>query len=215
MKKVLLVLMALVVIGIAGEMFLVEVSREEDVRCTLFEQQILEVTFTLDKPAFLLISQSLWYREGISNLHYYPVMQWFCINGEKLVFSVSTFGSTYMMEMDSGQVIVQSWVKGFLSSDYVRKVRNPILQVMVFYPSDDEPLITELPPESSDGLSSHSILSSGPFVHVEGCNGIYDIAGNKVDCEIGNGDVYLNQLSAGTYFARSADGRTTKIVKLR
>lgn len=209
MKKVLLVLMALVVIGIAGEMFLVEVSREEEVRCPLLEQQILEVTFTLDKTAFLMISQSLHYTytDGLPDMS----EGWFSINEEKLLFSVSSFGSTYMMPMDSGQVTVQSWVKGSLIPGWVHKVKNPILQVMVFYPLDDS-----LPPVDSGGfVSSLSVLSSGPFVHVEGCNGVYDVAGNKVDCEINNGDVYLNRLSVGTYFATGSEGRTTKIVKLK
>jgi len=212
MKKVLLVLMALVVMGIASEMFLVEEHIEGEVGCPLPKQEILEVTFTLDKPAFLLISQSLRYTDGGYNM---MTEGWFVVNGDKLVFSVSSFNPTYMMQMDSGQVTVQSWVKGFDISGVVRTVRNPSLQVMVFYPSDNEPFVTELPPESSDGLSSYSILSSGPFVHVEGCSAVYDIAGNKVDCEVRNGDVYLNQLSAGTYFATGSEGRPTKIVKLK
>lgn len=211
MKKVLLVLMALVAIGIAGEMemFLVQDSLEGYFDCPNSEQKLLEVEFNLDKPALLLITQSLCYVYGSTQ----PKLGWLVVNGEKLIFSVSSFSPTYMMSMDSGKVTVQSWVQG-CSAPSVLKVKNPILQVMVFYPSD-EPSVTEAPPESSDGLSSHSILSSGPFVHVQGCSEVYDIAGNKVDCEISNGDVYLNQLSAGTYFATGSNGRTTKIVKLK
>ncbi|TKJ42028.1 hypothetical protein CEE36_07330 [candidate division TA06 bacterium B3_TA06] len=212
MKKVLLVLMALVVIGMASEMFLVEKYIEGDVECSLSIQKILEVTFTLDQPSYLLISCVLSYS------NYPDAMKkegWFNVNGEKQRHSASEFNLTYMMSMDSGRVVVQSWVRGGIFSAGVCTVRNPTLQVMVFCPSDEEPFVTEAPPESSDGLSSHSILSSGPLVHVEGCSEIYDIVGNKVDCEINDGDVYLNQLPAGTYFAKGSEGRTTKIVKLK
>ena len=212
MKKVLLVLMALVVIGIAGEMFLVEDYIEGEVECPLHEQKILEVTFTLDKPAFLLFSCVLFYNDPLDGI---KKEGWFNVNGEKLSQVTSESNLTYMMLMDSGQVIVQSWVRGCTYSGMVRTVRSPILQVMVFYPSDDEPFVTEAPTDTSGFASSHSILSSGPFVHVQGCSQVYDTAGNKIHCQVTDGNIFISQLPAGTYFATGSNGRTTKIVKLK
>lgn len=92
------------------------------------------------------------------------------------------------------------------------KLLNIYLQVLIFTPDEVQAVMET--PNTNDPIKPKSILATGVSVHIDGCNSVYNISGQKVVCQITNGEVMVNSLSEGTYFAKSNNGGVTKIVKV-
>jgi len=201
MKKLLTIILLLGVVStvFATDMFFVEDYTED----SLFFpdggiQELASVEFTLEHFSIVSITYGGTYSGG----HY-----WVSIDGDSIGMSQSAFGSSFIIELSEGihTVVLMT------NLTYNLTVINPRLQVIVFL--QDGSALSESPPDDINPIETHSILTSGNMVHVEGCSEIYNSSGQRVDCEIENGNIPLNTLSAGTYFARGSTGRTTKIVK--
>lgn len=93
---------------------------------------------------------------------------------------------------------------------------NAYLQALIFLP--DEPgAVAEQPPEpETRGLSPLpvSIISQGPFVHVEGATELVDATGRVIENAIEDDKVFISNLPPGTYFTRSEERTVVKIVKV-
>lgn len=92
------------------------------------------------------------------------------------------------------------------------KLLNIYLQVLIFTPDEVQAVMET--PNTNDPIKPKSILATGVSVHIDGCNSVYNISGQKVVCQITNGEVMVNSLSEGTYFAKGNNGGVTKIVKV-
>ncbi len=202
MKKLITVILLLGVVSMAfaTDMFFVEEYGEDSTYYTT--QGIVKLTsveFTTTTPISIVsITYGVTYSVG---------GVWLVVDGDSLGKSVCSRGSTYVLELTEGTHTID--LMHYVIIGY--SVINPRLQVIVFL--QDGSALSESPPDNDNTPRVHSILATGNMVHVEGCAEVYDISGQRIDCEINNGNIPLNALSAGTYFAKGSTGRTTKIVK--
>ena len=202
-KRALLVLVALVAIGTAGEMFLVEKSFEGDVECPLTEQKLLEIVFTLNHPAYVTFVYG-----GITS----QARGWLKIDGTKERFSVYALqakSSFYYEFEDTGEHRIEFWRAQGVDC------RDPLLQALVFLQVPDSNSYVSERPSEEDEVQVSSVLTVGPMVRVPGCRAVVDATGRTVDCVIEGDQVLVDSLPIGTYFATGSNGRTTKIVKLK
>jgi len=201
MKKLLTIILLLGVVSMAfaTDMFFVEDYMEVDT--TFYSggiQELASVEFTIEKFSIVSITYGAAYSGG----HF-----WITIDGDSVGMSQNPFGSTFITEFSEGTYSIALMT----NLTYNLNVINPRLQVIVFL--QDGSALSESPPDDDDPIPLTSILTSGNMVHVEGCSEVYNLSGQRIDCEVNNGNIMLNTLSAGTYFARGSTGRTTKIVK--
>jgi len=201
MKKALtiLTLMALGVSTVYGGVFMVEDYTEGLIPMTESgNHKLASVTFELEQPSII---HAITYGRGYNR---YP---WISLDGDSLGISTSP-NPSIMLELGTGMHTLDFMAHVTMFDTLV----NPRLQVLVLY--NDVPSVSETPPQTTS-TENPSIISCGPSVTVPGCCEVVDIAGRKVDCEINGDRIMVNSLSSGTYFAKSSEGRTTKIVKLK
>jgi hypothetical protein len=179
-------------------MFLVEDCIEVDTIFTVGGvKELAHVEFVLEHPSIVFITYGAAYPSGTSF--------WLSIDEDSIGMTRGV--PTYITELTEGTHTID-----FIANlTHGIRVINPRLQVIVFL--QDGSALSESPPDDDNPTPITSILTSGNMVHVEGCSEVYNLSGQRVDCEVNNGNIPLNTLSAGTYFAKGSTGRTTKIVK--
>jgi len=171
------------------------------------EKVVAEITFNLPSSGHVL---------------FYTLCDWTyqrmdpqktCIGGSYMTIDGDSTSrtTTRALYFDTGEHTLQ-WVSW--SNDWFRQCYSYFwCQVMVFY--TEESSVSEKPPYVEPTHQTASIITSAPAVYIPECSEIKDITGRTINCEIEDGWVSLNTLSAGTYFAKGSTGRTTKIVKTK
>jgi hypothetical protein len=201
MKKLLTIILLLGVVSMAfaTDMFFVEEYGEDSLFfSSLGTEKLTSVEFTTTTPMSIVsITYGTTYSLGAL---------WLVVDEDSIGKSACGKGSTYILELTEGVHTID-----LMYNIQIGYVLNPRLQVIVFL--QDGSALSESPPDNNNPTPITSILTSGNMVHVEGCSEVYNLSGQRVDCEVNNGNIPLNLLSAGTYFARGSTGRTTKIVK--
>jgi len=202
MKKVLLILMALVAIGIGG-IFMVEDYTEDSLYFpTGGTYKLASVTFQLDQFSIATVVTGTKWNSSIQS--------WLVLNGNSLDMSICGWYETpnFIMELESGTHTLDLMFRGSAGMWYII---NPRLQVLIHY--NDDGSVSEAPPKTTP-IETRSILSSGAAVIVPECTEVIDLTGRIVSSNPPQGRIELSNLSAGTYLARTQNGRTIKIVKL-
>lgn len=69
-------------------------------------------------------------------------------------------------------------------------------------------------PDAEPGVSTPSLISSGPYVNVTGATELVDASGRVIENAIENDKVFISNLPTGTYFARNGERTIVKIVKV-
>jgi len=205
MKKVLLPLMVLVTIGTSG-VFMVEDYTEDSLYFpTAVTYKLASVTFQLDQFSIAtVIADGIWYSTSGN------ICSWLVLNEDSLGMSTCLWleAPSFMIELETGVHTLDLMVRIFGVNGYAI---NPRLQVLIHY--NDDGGISEAPPGITP-IESRSVLSSGAAVIVPECTEVIDLTGRIVSSNPPQGRIELSNFSAGTYLARTQNGRTIKIVKL-
>ncbi|MCK4333630.1 hypothetical protein KAX06_02450 [candidate division WOR-3 bacterium] len=91
---------------------------------------------------------------------------------------------------------------------------NAYLQTLIFLP-DTATAVAEQPTSDAEpGVTTPSLISSGPYVNVAGATELVDASGRVIPNAITEDKVYLSNLPTGTYLARNGERTIVKIVKV-
>jgi len=201
MKKSLLILMALVTIGMGG-VFMVEDYTEDKVGIQESgNHRLASVTFELPQIGIMFAAAGALTWGGSSSRF------WLTLNEDSLGMSTQPDPPNFMRNLEAGAYALDFLVNAHMFDTIV----NPRLQVLVLY--NEIPSVSENPPGVTP-TENRSVLSSGAAVIVPGCTEVIDLSGRVVSSNPPQGRIELSNLSAGTYLARTQNGRTIKIVKL-
>jgi len=217
-KKLILlaILLSFVAVAFAEEntlpinhAMLIELTMEKDV-CDGQDTLGPVLELTLPSPGFVMITQDADPVEGGGG------STWWVLDGDSLGQTFRYYECvcrTLTTYLDTGEHSIHLGVKvryGIGTGSMV--MENILFTALVFY--QDQSSVCEGqsdPPAEPEEMES--IVSRGPSIHVPQVTKVVDIAGKQVDCDISGEEVRIGELPSGTYFAYSATGVKTKIVK--
>lgn len=225
MRRVLVILFALISAVWAREMFLVEFFDDFEYVADITEvDTAASITFALESPAFVLVTCSgVFSQTGIPNENGNTGSAWMEIDGDSLSHTTQYMFSTNPPKIYYNVSLVQDMEPGehtmeilFAAPrfDFNGRYKRMRLQALIFQEEDTVQAITEYPEDNHGIANQRSILTSGNYVRVEGCDAIRDVSGRVLDITIENDKLSISTLPAGTYFAETSTG-TIKIVKMQ
>jgi len=190
----------------ANDMILVEDYRTDSVFVLPGEKITLDsIKLTLVEDAMVIVT----FDAGVWSIPTTEKMVWLEVNGVRKT-SMNMF-NTFMFALSAGSYTLR--VEGKSNTVYIMGVGDRLFQVLCI--SQETSTVMEQPDGNSNPSKGSSILASSNLVHVDGCTEIYNDLGQKVNCQITNGNIPVSTLPAGTYFVQRSDGGTTKIVKTK
>ncbi|MBA7597165.1 hypothetical protein ES703_04161 [subsurface metagenome] len=189
------------------------------------EKVAVSLAFTLDDTAFVEIaSGGMMMRGGQSG----TMRAWIVIDGEEVqhtrrkiatdavssgsIGKVLPLDQTFGWVFEPGEHTIELWIRvvsgtEFSSYSYSRTRLEINLQL------EEPSALSEYPPDQTPQPSS--VITSAPFLIVEGCQRVLDVTGRVVIIDVQDGRVELNRLPTGIFFAETKDGYTVRIVKIK
>ena len=218
MKKVLFAaVMMLVSVGVVvAAPVLIEAYQEGTISIPADEFDtvtVVELSFSVDTSCYVLFTAgeifqfaTLWLNLNEDDLH--P-----CTREGGLGQTHSGLIS-YSYLLSSGNHSVTLKMAPLLMG-YGASCRNAYLQALIFLPDTATNAVAEQPVGGGQPpVTTPSLISKGPFVHVAGASELVDATGRVIEGAIEEDKVFISNLPTGTYFARDEERTIVKIVKV-
>jgi len=215
MKKLLLAaLVLLAASSLVAAPVLVEAYQEGTI--TIPEDKIdtvtaVELSFSVDTSCYVLFTAGGLVAPGKGFLQ---------LNGSILFPVAMERGSTtsillaYTYPLEQGEHNVHFRITNIQPGIYA-SCHDAYLQALIFLPDTATGAVAEPPVGDAEPRgSTPSLISSGPYVNVQGATELVDASGRVIPNAITEDKVYLSNLPQGTYFARNGERTIVKIVKV-
>lgn len=215
--------------GLSAATYIYEASNQDMVEIPIqtSNYQLLNLEFTVAYDAAIAVTYANRFEQvgrDVNGWYYGIPKEWIEIDDEAIEFTrrgPSTnfeavkiyYGATWYASVVPGTHSISLMVEG--SSDKYDMLlpgySMNCLQVMVIE-SDPGSTVNESGSDRSYPQTT-SFITSAPSIIVQGCSEVYDVSGQRVNCDISGGVIQVGELPRGTYFART-DEQTVKIVKV-